>query len=561
MRLQSLEVENVLGCAAAHLQITDERLVVVAGPNASGKSSIAEAVRLALLGASERAPAKKDWRLLVNGSSPAAHIRMRFDGGEAADLSLPSGAGQSPFSGNELLRRAAAVALGHHLLSTMTAKDRRTLVAKLLGDTQSHDAVAAELLKRGHDQARVDAIKPLLRAGLDAAKDEAQGRAREAKGQWRQVTGETWGKDKSAEWRPAVLMLERPRSPGDVMRYAGETQRKIDALQRTLGAAESKASPEELEQLRTAAADLDAAEADAAAVAALLEGSQQAVSRITGKINAITEREVYTCPCCEALLVIRAGGLKVAESDPDELDVEDLHRQLGKDKADVSKHQEALRVAKVRVSAAEVAARRLKSAEAAAAIDVQNVNSELDKLRAAHATLMAEIEQANLYAEGERNAKRAAELHLEALAWQQLSTELGDPTLAAADAAGPAQRLNEALEKIAPGIGWKPVELNDSGELYYGGRPVTFCSESERWRADSACAIAIAMLTDLRLLILDRVDVLDPKSRGPLLAWLAASECLDTALAFITAKQAPKLPQSVLTLWLGAADIDREVAA
>lgn len=92
-----------------------------------------------------------------------------------------------------------------------------------------------------------------------------------------------------------------------------------------------------------------------------------------------------------------------------------------------------------------------------------------------------------------------------------------------------------------------------------GGRPYALLSESERWRADAMIAEAISRLTGLRLLVLDRADVLIGPERDRLLYWLddlAAADAIDTALIFMSLKSPPgALPESIASFWIA----DREV--
>ncbi len=77
---------------------------------------------------------------------------------------------------------------------------------------------------------------------------------------------------------------------------------------------------------------------------------------------------------------------------------------------------------------------------------------------------------------------------------------------------------------------------------------------------------AIAELSGLRLLVLDRFDVLDAKGREDLIYWLdamAAEGLLDTALVFGTMKALPAgLPETITPVWIegGVAGEMREAA-
>jgi hypothetical protein len=99
-----------------------------------------------------------------------------------------------------------------------------------------------------------------------------------------------------------------------------------------------------------------------------------------------------------------------------------------------------------------------------------------------------------------------------------------------------------------------------------GDRPYELLSESERWRADAMIAEAVSFLSGVRLLVLDRVDVLDLDGRADLLYWmdgLAEDGEIDRALLFATLKALPvKLPENIEAIWIenGIAGKVRSVA-
>ena len=101
---------------------------------------------------------------------------------------------------------------------------------------------------------------------------------------------------------------------------------------------------------------------------------------------------------------------------------------------------------------------------------------------------------------------------------------------------------------------WPIVTITQDMEIAADGRPYALLSESEQWRADAMIAETIAHLSGEKLLVLDRVDVLDIEGREDLLFWLddlAGSGQIDTCLLFATLKALPaKLPESVEAVWI-----------
>ncbi|BBE09746.1 Uncharacterized protein MCB1EB_1585 [Mycoavidus cysteinexigens] len=153
----------------------------------------------------------------------------------------------------------------------------------------------------------------------------------------------------------------------------------------------------------------------------------------------------------------------------------------------------------------------------------------------------------------ERTVK-ALSAHESVLAWNEIADALapnGIPGEMLAEALTP---LNERLEDSAAITEWAQVVVTKDMQVQAGGRSYALLSESEKWRVDAMLAEAISYLSKIKLLVLDRFDVLDLKGREGLLAWLdilAQGGEIDTALIFGTLKALPQsFSQNIETHWL-----------
>ncbi|KVS08138.1 hypothetical protein [Burkholderia multivorans] len=121
--------------------------------------------------------------------------------------------------------------------------------------------------------------------------------------------------------------------------------------------------------------------------------------------------------------------------------------------------------------------------------------------------------------------------------------------------------MNERLTALAELSEWADVTITPDMEILANGRAYALLSESERWRVDAHIAAAISHFSGLKLLVLDRADVLVGPERDRLLYWLddlAYSQQIDTALVFMSLKAAPAgLPESIEAFWVE----DGQVAA
>ena len=57
--------------------------------------------------------------------------------------------------------------------------------------------------------------------------------------------------------------------------------------------------------------------------------------------------------------------------------------------------------------------------------------------------------------------------------------------------------------------------------IKYRYRPYHLLSESEQWRVDMVCTVVIAKLSGISIVVLDRLDILDLRSRQMIMRWLS----------------------------------------
>jgi hypothetical protein len=188
------------------------------------------------------------------------------------------------------------------------------------------------------------------------------------------------------------------------------------------------------------------------------------------------------------------------------------------------------------------------------------LRAQVDALVASRTKAQAKVEslrdasQAAQQAAG-RTAKAAA-AHADVEAWGSICDALapdGIPADLLAEALGP---VNARLQQSAVDTEWRAVQIASDMQITADGRAYGLLSESEKWRADAMLAEAIAYQSGLKMLVLDRVDVLDTIGRAQLVAWLDAlvrADELDTGLLFATMKTMPtNLPSSTAAHWVEA---------
>jgi hypothetical protein len=197
--------------------------------------------------------------------------------------------------------------------------------------------------------------------------------------------------------------------------------------------------------------------------------------------------------------------------------------------------------------------------------------AQVETLTAERADLVKRADELRVVKTSVDNAQKrtdeAAKHAADVAAWDAIGDALspdGIPAEILAAALGP---INDRLAQSAADTEWARIEIGPDMSITAAlhERPYRLMSESEKWRADAMLAEAIAHLSGVRLLVLDRFDVLDTKGRSDLLSWLdvlAANGEIDTALVFGTLKGIPaNLPATIGASWVEAGVVGEMRAA
>jgi len=111
--------------------------------------------------------------------------------------------------------------------------------------------------------------------------------------------------------------------------------------------------------------------------------------------------------------------------------------------------------------------------------------------------------------------------------------------------------LNDRLRNTAMLTGWPQTVVTPTMDILVDNRTFGLQSESSQWRAQTAIVEAISVISEVGLLVLDRMDVLDLANRGKLMKWLiSVAKEHNNILLIGTLKEPPKLPDSVKVHWL-----------
>lgn len=570
MKLTHITAQNYLGARAVELAITTP-VVLIAGKNGAGKSSLQEAIRHALGGDAARVALKKDFKALMSDGASSSFATVATSEGEFS-IVLPSGKGMHFDHG------ALPFVLDPARFARLDASERRGFLFSLFNLSPDGPAVVDALKARGCAAAKIEQVRPLLRAGFDAAAKEAQAKARDAKASWKTLTGgETWGKDKAAAWKAnkpeETYTREQIKTAEDLV---AESEAGIAVANQQIG--EARAASRQHAEATKRIEELKAKAARLPALRDKLQRDQAELDQWSGKLAELPppageKPRTWACPCCGVMLEHRlADGALVEHQAAPAVDPDiEIKRQQWNDA--VALFTRSVANDQRDVAEAERAAQEIVDLEKRLG-DTPPATERLEQTLAGHqadkkarmATL-AQMFEANRMAQlADEHTKKAAAAHADVLAWLAIADALapdGIPAEMLASALGP---INERLAEAAGMAEWSPVTITRDMDILASSRPYALLSESERWRADAMIGAAVAELSGLRLLVLDRFDVLDNKGREDLIYWLdamAAEGLVDTALVFGTMKALPAgLPETIMPVWIegGVAGEMREAA-
>lgn len=579
MKITRIEIGHILGLKEIDVELATP-VALFAGRNGAGKSSIREAIDMAITQANVRdVTKKKDFSVLVHEGVKAggATITIDNDPEQTFAFNMPKG----EFTGPEITE-SMRVALDGQRFAQMTTDEKRTFLFGLTKLKPSATNVKARMLSKKWmcEESKVDAVLPLLRTGFPSVCDHAKSKATEAKGAWRALTGETYGSAKAPAWEAPVPDLPA----GD----AAALEEKVEGLDRNLAKL-----TESLGAIKNAALEAK----DQASNRAALEGAPARVLDLANQLeHAKGELATYE-PTVVALRQRASGKARVglvhemalfiskAPANPDYNDEQNrlLHAYTHEHgalvdvatvdtaaQAALPEHEKGLGVMQNRVKnlqrdldAAILA--KAKYDALAPAEDAPDAADEIAEVEGMISTAredrkVAENARLDIAAaiKGQEAAKgktaKALEHHADVEAWTMVANALapdGIPMEMLTDALAP---VNAALAQAAVDAEWMTAKVAADMSITANGRPYNLLSESEQWRVDAMFAQVVAEISGLKILMLDRVDVLDLPARTQLLAWmdvLAFDGVLDSVLLFATLKALPEgLPDTISSYWV-----------
>ncbi|HGN1774452.1 TPA: AAA family ATPase, partial [Pseudomonas aeruginosa] len=547
-------------------------VLLVAGHNGAGKSSLLDAIAMAFNGQPRRVSLKKEMdKLVTEGAKKGeAHVTFLDNGGDeqTAWVMLPTGK-SAPLADSPFL----PYVLDASLFAALDSKERRKVLFELSGASASPAEVGKRLESKGLDLKLFEKVKPLLRTGFPAAVEQAKAYASEARGAWKAITGENYGSEKAVDWAPELVatvvtddqVAEAGKNLQQFEDDLAEAQQTLGASKQARQAADGRAQRitklrdlVDLEPRRRNKLSTDEQNQD--------EWSEKVMAAELASSGSVPHQPL-TCPHCQGAVDLQAGAL-VVHQPPEKIADAEAAKRLPEYREYLASAQRAVANSQRDLDECLAAAEQIKaleteSADAPSAEAIANGEQAINELRqardASRAKLVALQEAMEAAAQREASIAKAQAAHRDVVAWTGMADALsptGIPAEILADAIGP---VNELLQRLSGTAGWSPVQISADIDVTFGGRLYGLLSESERWRCDATLALTIATISGLRLALLDRLDVLDLPSRSQALTLLRAvtmDKEIDSVIVAGTLKEAmAKTPTWLQAVWIDAGQL------
>lgn len=573
MKISKIEVANILALHRADIEITTPILMVL-GNNEAGKSSLRDAISMALLSDPSRLKIKNKGELvqLMHGDSKKGRVTLLSGEDLVGQYTLPKGEHEAQaIAGAEYLPHV----ISPQLTAAMPDKELRTMLFQLTRCKASPDITAKMLISRGAKEELVEEVKPMLRAGFPSAAKDAAERATQAKGAFRALTGDNWGSVQSEGWE--LVIPDAPEmpdvSPEAIDAVIANHQQVSESIEKGIKfIADLEAKAEKAANFETKRAELAEAFGLLERAKTKLATDEKTLAELEESFGAdkksLEEMQAgvvpVACPCCAELLKITGQTLAKFEGlKADTKATTDLALDVTKAKSAVDMLKRTIANDIAAVTTAENAGKELAAMEEAGAPVVKagalkGAQDKLTECRLLADKLRAKTEAMKQRQEmidgAEETTETARKHHQEVLDWLLIAEALSPAGIPAEILSGALKPVNDSLAILSRLSGWKKVEISTDMAITADGRLYGLMSESAKWRIDTLLALAIAQISELKFVVLDRFDVLDMAGRKQLIGMLmqlADMGLMDQAIICGTLK-APLagMPGTVGQVWI-----------
>jgi hypothetical protein len=574
--LTKLEFENWL--THRHLAIDIAPLTLIAGPNGSGKSSALDGLAWTLTSDLPR----------VNGKGAADRKALLSEGTDSGTVTATFGAervtkdtttGKLVRKGTIPLRDGAMTAfvplvLDMRRFALLPADERRKVLLQVMGVSVSVSDIFTIMRARGLP---VEQIQNLPTAQTVEQWYEAVGKKlTEARGAWRGVTGEAYGHLKAETWEAArpetVPTAEDIAAIEDAISRAGAELGEHHVMLGRIAEADARGQVDEA-TLKSAKNLGEIAQDRLTILQAELAPAIESLTKASADhallLSRTEEGATLRCPDCGCLVALVNGTLEhvhVDDTVPTDAEIEAAAEFARASEVVVTTLQQEIATLEATVRDGNSAIEKL--AKIAAGVEEGGISNlprrenvqrqcsatqdEIVRLRSSIAGARAKVLQNT---QADEKTKSATIWHRKAQGYFKIQEALAPDGIVGELLAKSLDGFTKTLDSLAKRFDWPQPIITADMAISVATRPYALLSESEQWRVDCLLTIALAQLTKLSIVALDRFDLLDLPSRtealGALYELVVEDQGLDTCILAGTLKAPPAALPGMAVHWLG----------
>lgn len=579
MQIKSISTENILGARDVRIE-TSTPITLICGFNGAAKSSIQESIRMALTAETVRVELKKEYASMISDGAKSGSATVITDIGTGT-YELP--AGKHTLEGELKLGIPDALpyVLNAQAFSSLPEEKRRTFLFGLTNCKVTIDEIRRRLTDKKCNSEKIELVLPMVRSGFPAANKFAAEAATTKRGEWKAVTAETYGSKKGETWEAAVPEVDLERidvleaeleAADELMQMRNQQvgaaeQRQKDQMARGQQVKEAQATVANKQRLLDKLAHEESSLASYRDEAANLAEKGGTAPR-TGLVHDLAKslqvfledadgsEQPHVINGFSAMEQYKNQYGDIQAGDPDAL------AKLPAMQKSVTLMETAVANTKRDIAKVHVAEELLSSWESspigAENTDIDAIKQSMAELETTRTAIIKELNQLKKLKEQAESAEKltalAAEHHTAIVEWLAIADFLAPDGIPAEMLAQALKPINTLLRKSSITTGWRQASITPGMQITAEGRSYNLLCESEKWRVDAMIAAAIAELSGIKILMLDRMDVLDINGRAEMLGWideLAMNGSINTALIFATLKQMPSgLPETINPVWI-----------
>lgn len=553
--LSALRIDSFLRIARAEITLGPGAYAFI-GRMEQGKSSLLEAIRFVLRGVNPRVKLKGEYTKLVHNGRRSGSAEIMLDG-----MTLRRNVRDGKLTGqlsNSLNVHHVDIQLGAREFCDIEGEQLRTMFVEILNIGRDTAFVTKRFTELSVPEDVQKDVMPLIQSsGFQSAEKHAEQRRLSLEGEWRGITQEAYGNVKALSWKPQIMFEIEPSE--EQIAKERETLQQLESKVRRDRASLS-AAQETLKIRSTLVNQIsldDARQAVDIAAASLVDVTQQMevarlsyakateaqAEKVRQAAHAVEEAKraaaTLQCPCCrEPLNVVMQDGVallkKSIPADQRNANISTALAVLEMQKAQMATVQSeqgtGMAAFKVRKDAVKVEAMNANNA-LQGAMTMQNLpqvpEGEVERLTKEIADYEPLIEpqrqQVQMLegkrlkmAQGRRDVDRAIAVHYRAMAYRIVQEACGQSSagIPAELIARTTRPVNEAMAVIAQWWEEQPFVLSSDMQIVRAdGMEYALLSQSAKWRGNVQMQLALAHLSQLKVVAIDGFDVLEPAAR------------------------------------------------